>query len=70
MLMAHSYRRLKSITDNRTYNILLKGSTCACRVCSKRSGRYDAYCGPRNDHHINRRYKTWKHNRKTKWKAR
>ncbi len=59
---------LNNVTDNRSYNIIYKNTDQYCYICCRRSGRYGAYCGPSNFGKQRRSYRTWKYNRKTKWK--
>lgn len=74
-------KRLSTVTNSRTFNILNKGIIFDgnCHICQKRTGSYYANCDgkPRWGFHGNgkpifskhrRAYKTWKYNRKTKWK--
>lgn len=77
-------KRLEKAEDNKVYNILQKGFKEYCPICSKRSGRYGATCGPVrwwpkykqgfvNTHKCIatwevRIYRTWKHTRETQWK--
>jgi hypothetical protein len=67
---------------NREYKIKLKREQYNyCYICAKRSGNFYADCSPANMHskgvhgsgkrifrHKFREFKTWKYNRKTKWK--
>ena len=69
---------------NKEYNMLQKRWTVDCPICSKRAGSYTATCYPirwnkkykrgfKNSHKSittseAREFRTWKHNRKTKWK--
>jgi hypothetical protein len=61
-------RRMDAALTNREYNVALKGAGVYCIVCSRRAGRYDAYCGPSNFANRRRQYRTWKHNRRTRWR--
>ena len=56
--------KLKNISNNREYNIVRKNYKCYCIVCNRRAGIFHAYCGPLSEKKI----KTWKSFRKTKWK--
>jgi len=74
--------KLNKAENNRDYNLIYKHyMNDYCFICSKRSGSFYVSCSPADMHHKgrhgNRRpiyrhkfreYKTWKHNRKTKWK--
>lgn len=74
--------KLKKAESNRTYNIIFKHyENNYCYICQKRAGSFYANCSPANMHakgrhgsgkrifrHKYREYKTWKHNRKTRWK--
>ena len=55
---------IEKAKTNREYNIRLKGYKVYCPVCSKRSGKFDAYCGPLSK----KQNRNWKQYRKTKWK--
>lgn len=57
-------KKLKQVTTNREYNIILKNYKVYCVICSRRSGKHNAYCGPTG----NKKNKNWKQYRKTKWK--
>ena len=73
-------QKLKKITDNRTYKIVQKNLLFSiCWICKKRTGSWHYSCPPHNPkfRHGNgkgifkqkyREFKTWKYNRKTKWK--
>jgi hypothetical protein len=51
--------------NNKEYNVLMKNFKVYCRVCNKRYGTFDAYCGPRS----NKQNKNWKRYRVTQWKV-
>lgn len=57
-------KKLKKVTTNREYNILLKNYKVYCIICNRRAGVFNAYCGPKS----NKKQKNWKKFRKTKWK--
>ena len=59
---------LKTVTENRLYNIILKRSTQYCSICCKRVGSFYAYCGPSNNGVKRRSRKNWKNTRETQWK--
>lgn len=75
---------LNKANNNREYQILQKNETVYCHVCAKRAGRFGATCGPvrwtkpwrRGYKNAKkaiatwqaRSYRSWKHNRKTRWK--
>ena len=75
--------KLKKTETNRAYNIKYKHyRNDYCFICAKRSGNFYADCSPgnlsaRGRHgsgkpvysHKAREYKTWKYNRKTKYKT-
>ena len=62
--MKKSKSKLKNAITNREYVVALKTSTAYCIICNRRAGIFHAYCGPIS----NKRIKTWKNFRKTKWK--
>lgn len=63
-----NYTPLKKVSDNRTYNIYLKGYKPACYYCAKTAGDYGAHCGRQWKNYYKRKFRSWKHNRKTQWK--
>lgn len=74
--------KLNKAKDSREYIILLKREEYNyCYICAKRCGSFYVDCSPQNMHakgihgsgklvykYKYRAFKTWKHNRKTKWK--
>jgi hypothetical protein len=74
--------KLKKAQNNREYNITLKHYVYDyCYICARRCGSFYADCSPQNMRakgihgsgklvyaYKFRAFKTWKHNRKTKWK--
>ena len=57
-------QKMRVATTNREYNVVMKGYKPYCRICSKRAGRYDAYCGPISL----KKLKNWKQFRRTQYK--
>ncbi len=74
--------KLEKAEDNRSYNLIYKQyENVYCLICSKRAGSFYAGCSPSNMNargihgsgkriyrHKFREFKTWKYNRKTRWK--
>ena len=80
MSVNHNRAQLSELTG-REYTIKYKRSIYSyCYICSKRAGSYYYYCNPSTmgakrhgsgrviENHKARSYRTWKYNRKTKWK--
>lgn len=71
---------LNKVTDNKTYNVIYKKFVFNyCYICQRRAGSYYANCDGKKrwGYHGNgkpiysrdyRRYKSWKHNRRTQYK--
>lgn len=72
--------RLEKANNSKEYHLLqMKFAHSYCYICQKRAGSFYAQCDGRKRFgwHGNRKqifaadyraFKTWKHNRKTKWK--
>ena len=76
--------KLNKAKTNKEYIKLQKDTTIYCQICAKRAGDYGATCAPirwttnwragyKNPRKViaswqAREYRTWKYNRKTKWK--
>ncbi len=74
--------KLEKAEDNRSYIISLKHYEYDyCYICQRRSGSFYGSCSPADMHargihgsgkriyrHKFREFKTWKYNRKTRWK--
>jgi len=56
---------LNKTLNNKEYNIILKSQKVYCRICDKRCGKYNTYCGPSPS---NPNLRNWKKFRKTKYK--
>ena len=66
-----SKNKLKNVTNNRDYSIIMKNQNLYCRICVRRSGSYEGSCHPgafNKKGHKYREYRTWKHTRYTQWK--
>ncbi len=60
-------KNAKKSNSNREYLIHLRTYKEYCIVCSKRSCRYNAYCGPSNRKYF-RENRNWKYYRNTQYK--
>lgn len=63
--------KLNKAKSLREYHVLLKttpkDNRWFCNICSRRVGKFQISCGPKYVG-VKRKYRTWKHNRKTQWK--
>lgn len=60
--------KLNKASENREYNMIMKNMDIDCYICVRRAGHYGASCHPTKKGFYRRLYRTWKHNRKTRWK--
>lgn len=60
-------KKTKDAYNSREFMIAVKSAEVYCTICSKRAGRWDAYCGPRSSTSW-RRDRNWKSYRKTQYR--
>ncbi len=64
--------KLKKVTNNKEYKVILKSIELyrsECYICSRRRGRYHEICWGDQSNNKFRQYRSWKYNRNTQYKT-